>query len=93
MFDAEGGQPPRLLDAQVGDALANRVADFRRGQKIDEELLHAAHQPGALEDRLVQFTGHGVATAVVLDGSLGKAVVAVASGDVGPGERAYVVGA
>ena len=90
--DAEAGKPPRLLDAQVGNALANGVADLRLGQEIHQELFHAAHQPRSLEDRHVQFAGDGVAPSMVLADSFGEPGVAVVGRYVGPGERSHVVG-
>ena len=87
--DAESGQPPRLRDAQIGDALADRVADLRIGQEIHQEPLHAAHQPRPLEDRLIQLAGDRVAASMVLGNSLREPLVAIVGRNVGPGERPF----
>ena len=71
---------------------ANGVAHFRLGHEIHQQLLHAAHQPGPLEDRLIKLAGDGVAATMVLGDSFGEPFVAIFGGDVGPGERPHVVG-
>jgi len=43
---------PHLLDAEVGDAPADGVANLGGGEKVHQQLFHATHEPGTLENRL-----------------------------------------
>ena len=50
-----------LPDPQFGWCLADRVGDGRIGVEVRRRVLHAAQEPGNLEDRLMEFAGRRAA--------------------------------
>ena len=62
------------------------MGKIRIGEKVHQQVLHAAQEPRHLEDRLIEFAGHRVAARLVIRHLGGERLEPIVRIDVGPVE-------